>query len=125
MQVNNFRLCATDLALHWIFCTVYPHTIAAIEHAISKLDESYKVLKKSASKKSISATYWAKYSLFLQQQKNLFDIKISKEQQTLQGKLWNANPSEKEEEFYKQQRIVPRIGYCSAFVDRKWSLWNI
>ena len=48
---------------------------------------SYKVLQKSASKKSISATHWAKYSLFLQQQKNLFDIKGSKEQQTLQGKL--------------------------------------
>ena len=80
MQVNNIRLCATDLALHWIFCTVYLHTIAAIEHAISKLDESYKVLKKSASKKSISASHWAKYSLFLQQQKNLFDIKESKEQ---------------------------------------------
>ena len=39
LQVNNIHICAADLALRWIFCTVYPHSLTAIEKVILIMDE--------------------------------------------------------------------------------------
>ena len=56
LHVNSVGICSTDFALHWIYCTVYPYTLRGIEQSIKKMDDNYKQLKKSSSRKKLSET---------------------------------------------------------------------
>ena len=44
LHVNNINVCSTDLALNWIYCTVYPYTLRGIEKRVKTMDDSYKEL---------------------------------------------------------------------------------
>ena len=44
---NNIHICSKDLVLQWIFCNVYPHSIAAVVKSIEKMDNAFKNLKRS------------------------------------------------------------------------------
>ena len=127
-QVNNINFCAVHLVLQWIYCTVYPHTMVTVEESIRIMDGTYKALKKYSSK-TPSEKHWTTYCSFLEQQTNLFDIRALSGRQKYQESLWGAKMSgakmsAAEEDFYKNQKLAPRVGYCSSFVDWKWQLSN-
>ena len=88
--VNNLCKCSVQLVLQWMFCNIYPQTIAGVTNCITKMDESYKTLKKSSSKKSTSAKHWNDYEIFVELQMNLFVIKTTEEIILYQQKLWGV-----------------------------------
>ena len=88
------------------------------------MDDNYKELKKSSSRKKPSETHWTNYSSFLEQQRNLLDILGTKDQQKTQGDLFGAKMTKEDEEFHAKQKLVPRVGSCTSFVDRRWIISN-
>ena len=53
---------------------------------------------------------------------NLFDIKATEEITLYQQKLWRVKMTDLDKKFNEKQKLVPRFGYCSTFVDRKWEI---
>ena len=78
-----------------------------------------KALKKSSSKKSIYAKHYNGYENFVELKMNLFDIKATDKRTLYQQKLWGVKMTDLDKKFYEKQKLVPHVGYCSTFVDRK------
>ena len=58
------------------------------------MDEAYKALKKSSSKKTLSDKHWSDYVTSHQVQEGLFDIRASDARTKYQEKLWDVNMSD-------------------------------
>ena len=121
-HVNNIYECAVTLTLHWIYCNVYPIAIASTIKAINAIDQAFKAIKKSASKSKIPSTHWNRYTKFLKDQNSLLDIRATPERTKVQEKLWGVKMKDRDIKFYELQKQIPRVGYSSDFVDRRWQL---
>ena len=53
---------------------------------------------------------------------NLFDIKATEERTLYQQKLWGVKMTVLDKKFYEKQNLLPCVGYCSTFIDRKWEI---
>lgn len=115
---------ALDLALHWIFCNIYPQTLKTIKLKLQECLNEYQYLKK-VSKKKRGKTYYTKLDLFVQSCGTLFDIIGDEDQIKKQEKSWNVRMTNEDHLFYNNQCQTPRIGYCTNFVCRKWEISNI
>ena len=118
-RVNNEYECTIRLALHWIYCSVYPMTIQGIQKRLVKMLDDFKGLKKCSSK---TAKYWENYDTFVQTQTQLFDIIGSYGSIKAQERFWGAKMEEEDTDFYKNMKMTPQRGYCSKFTDRKWEI---
>ena len=58
-------LISNDIALHWIFCNVYPRTPQNIKYDVDKLWSEYISLKDYVHAKKNTA-YWERYNDFAQ-----------------------------------------------------------
>ena len=113
-----WNVLASNLALHWIFCNVYPKTLTSIRSQLKKCKEEYDSLKKCPKTKR-SKTHFLKLDAFIQSSNNLFDIVGDYHQTKRQEKIWNVMMTEEDRLFYKNQSLNPRVGYCTTFVCRK------
>ena len=114
---------ASDLALHWIFCNVYPQTLKTIKKKLQECLDQYQQLKKTQRQKR-GRTYHERLDLFVKSCDTLFDIIGDKDQIKAQEKFWNVKMTNDDHEFYSNQCQIPRIGYCTNFVCRKWEIAN-
>ena len=113
-------LISNDIALHWIFCNVYPRTPQNIKYDVDKLWSEYISLKDYVHAKKNTA-YWERYNDFAQKlhlvpdyfEKNNARVKIQED-------LWDCTMSDRDHKFHRQQIDDPPTGYCSTFVDNKW-----
>ena len=122
-QCSSWKALACDLALHWIFCNVYPKSLKTIA---KKLEECHKecLSLRKVQKSKRGVTYWKRYNDFAESCSTLFDILGNKEQIKVSEKNWNVRMSEEDYIFYDNQSKIPQVGYCSNFVDRKWQISN-
>ena len=70
-HTNIYSDCATEIALQWITCNVYPMSVQMIERKLRSLHDEFRGIKKFVKK---TDTYWTKCLEFLRKQKELFDI---------------------------------------------------
>ena len=56
----------------------------------------------------LTGKHWIDYTAFVKQQHGLFDILASPERMT--------------RSYYENQKLVPRVGYCTNYFDRKWKI---
>ena len=119
--VVNLVDLASHLALHWIFCTVYPQTLKTIRTKLQDCRNEYRNLKK-VSKKKRGKTYYSNLDIFVKSCNSLFDIIGDKHQIKRQEDIWNVKMTEEDHIFYRQQKQTPRIGYCTSFVCRRSSI---
>ena len=64
---------ANTIALHWIFCNVYPQSLTTIKTKLQTLKDHYHGLKKYPKNKR-SKTYYSKLKQFIEKCGTLFDI---------------------------------------------------
>ena len=118
-NVNTNRLCSLDLMLHWLYSNVYPKNDKKVSKQISELFDNFKYIK-NWSRKARSDAYWSKYSTFRQSLEELLDIKaidpirIAEFVKKFRIKM--------DSDFYADQKKIPREGFCSSQVDRKWEI---
>ena len=118
-NVNTNRLCSLDLMLHWLYSNVYPKNDKKVSKQISELFDNFKYIK-NWSRKARSDAYWSKYSTFRQSLEELLDIKaidpirIAEFVKKFRIKM--------DSDFYADQKKIPREGFCSSQVDRKWKI---
>ena len=112
-------LLAKDVALHWIFCNVYPMSPYNIQLKVCELWEQYVKIKDYVHKKK-GDKYWSDYNCFISTLNQVFDFIATEQRTKIQEKLWGCKMSDKDKEFYRLQCQNPPIGYCLTFVDKKW-----
>ena len=54
----------------------------------------------------------------------MFDVKGSDDRKKIQQKIWGVDMTAKEDEFYENMKLVPRRGYCTTYIERKWAINN-
>ena len=109
-----------DIALHWIFCNVYPKSPNSIQFTVEKLWDDLKYLGNYDNKKK-NDSYWKRYDKFVEKVHLVPDlIESDVEIRKVHEKLWNCKMNENDKSFHKLQLQDPRTGYCSTFVDKKW-----
>ena len=109
-----------DVMLHWTYCNVYTQSRNTVTKKVKHWYKKYVHLKDYPQKKK-KDTYWREYDQFVDACRHLFDIKGSPERIKLQSKIWGVKMTKKDEKFYSNQCLIPPIGYCTSFSDRKWS----
>ena len=72
-NASNFHNCALDLSLHWIYCNVYPISIAASKKRIQTMFDDYSKLKRYPKQRR-GPTFKKNVDEFLKSQNELFDI---------------------------------------------------
>ena len=108
-----------DVALHWIFCNVYPITLQCIQRKVEILFDEFIHLKDYVHKKK-KDKYWNDLSQFTEKLSSIFDIRADETQTKKQEKLWKCVMSSDDKKFYEMQCGNPPKGYCDTFVDKKW-----
>lgn len=117
-QSSGWQDFASTLALHWIFCNVYPKSLPSIRKKLKECKDEYYSLKKY-NKSKRGKTYYLKLNTFVQSCKMLFDIIGDYHQIKRQEDTWNVLMTEEGHIFYQKQTLCPREGYCTSFVCRK------
>ena len=119
-KISQSWLLSKDVALHWIFCNVYPKTPRSIQFIIDALWNDFKYLRYYDNRKK-NNTYWGKYDSFVKSLNLVPDfIETNMDRRRLQEKLWNCKMGEQDKLFHEMQIKSPPSGYCSSFVDKKW-----
>ena len=118
VRKKNVNHLASTVALHWIFCNVYPQSLKTIREKIQSLKDEIDGLKKYPKKKR-GSPYYSKLENFVAHCRSLFDVIGNKHQIKKQESLWNVKMTEEDFCFYKNQTQNPRVGYCTNFVCRK------
>ena len=115
---------ASCLALHWIYCNVYPISLKSIKKKLVHLKDEYRTLKKICHSKRGKA-YFAKLDDFVLSCGKLFDIIGDSQQIRKHQNTWNVQMTDEDYAFHKNQGMQPRIGYCSSFVCRKSAIKDL
>lgn len=108
-----------DIALHWIFCNVYPTTTTTIEKKVAALYTEFSRLKGYVHNKK-GEKYWKDYEIFTGKLSAVMKVRADDSQTKKQEKFWNCKMCEQDKTFYKLQCENPPTGYCENFVDSKW-----
>ena len=112
-QVSN------DVALHWIFCNVYPCATISIIKKVESLYSEFLRLRRYVHDKK-KETYWTDYTSFTEKLSSIMDVRADSKYTQKQEKFWGCIMSETDKTFYKLQREIPPTGYCETYVDTKW-----
>ena len=112
---------ALDIMNHWIYCNVYTISRKAVVNKITESLKTFTQLREYPKSKK-KDTYWERYDVFLEQYRQLFDIKYTTyERKKSQEKIWKVDMTERDEIFYENMKKTPQFGYCETFTDRKWA----
>ena len=76
-------------------------------------------LKKCPKSRRTVQNHYSKVDEFVKSYNTLFDIIGDNQQIKRQENAWNVLMTEEDHMFYKNQRLNPRVGYCTGFVCRK------
>ena len=112
-------LLSKDIALHWIFCNVYPVNVQCIQQKVYTLWAEFKSIINYDNKKK-REKYWFDYEMFVSQLNQTFDFKAEEGSTKIQEKQWGCKMSDNDRDFYELQRQNPPTEYCLTFVDKKW-----
>ena len=96
-----------DVILHWIHYNVYPQSIVTTKVKIEKHVKEFSFLKRYLRKKK-KETYWNRVETFI--------ARANKDS----GAVLKCKNDTCNEDFYRNQCLVPQVCYCSTFIDRKW-----
>ena len=118
-NVSGEWLVSVDIALHWIFCNVYPSTTVTIHKKVSKFWYDFKRLKNYPHAKK-GDTYWKDVALFTAQLSTIMDVRGDDSQTKKQQIFWDVKMCDLDRSFYKVQCGNPPTGYCEKFIDNKW-----
>ena len=119
-QASICWLVSKDVALHWIFCNVYPKSPQSVRFIVETLWEEFQYLRNYVHSKK-KETYWKKYKEFLSTINSVPDfIEPNSSRVRLQEKLWNCDMNKRDKDFHQKQLQSPPSGYCFTFVDKKW-----
>ena len=113
-------LVSKDIALHWIFCNVYPQKPGVIQRDVDSLEKEYNYLRYYVNSKK-GTEYWGRFQSFIDTINMVPDFIASTDsRRRIQEKLWNCVMIDKDRLFHKQQIQNPPFGYCTSFEDKKW-----
>ena len=82
------------------------------------LTEYYKL--RDYDKKKRKKTYWEPVQKFVNSCKAITDIMGDNDHIKRQEKRRDVVMKPEDHEFYEKQCLIPQIGYCSSFIDRRW-----
>ena len=93
-----------------------------MKNKIEKMVNEY-IRLRNYPKKKRGKQFWENHSDFKILLSSLMDIKVANNsRQKCLEKLWGFAMSPEDQIFYENQKLVPPIGFCSSFIERRWTL---
>ena len=88
--MHNLYKCCVQLVLQWMFCNVYPQTIAGVAKCVTKILNH-------------TALEWL-WKFAIELQVNLFDVEATEERTLYQEKLWGVKMTDLDKKFYEKTK---------------------
>ena len=107
-HMHNLYKCCVQLVLQWMFCNVYPQTIAGIAKYVTKF---WIIQHWNDYENLLLNCKWICLTLRLLRK----GLCIKRNSGELKWLILIRN-------FMKKQKLVPCVGYFSTLVDQKWEI---
>ena len=100
-----------DIALHWLYCNVYPYHTKTILRKVHELFKEYSRLRRYVPRKR-GEKYWKDFGVFTETLNLVLDVRADYDSTRRQEKLWGVLMCEDDKKFYEMQCLNPPKGYC-------------